>query len=178
MNAARLPSGSNYYKAELADYYDKLETGFSIETFIKFTALPETGYLGIIDNCEAEGFGSELHRVNDTTGTVKYVMYLDGAYAELNAEVSLNKWYHIVMAWDGSVMSIYVDGELVDQYDSDYGYLQFTSVANAQYLAMGACCAATNGGQGFKGSMGICRVYFKGLSLLEVSKLNEAARKK
>ncbi len=178
MNAAQFPGGSNYYRADLADYYDQLEEGFSLEIFAKFTALPESGYWGVIDNCEAGGFGLELHPLSDTTGNLKFSMHLDGAYSEINAEASLDTWYHIVMTWDGSVMSIYVDGKLVEEYDSEYGYLQFTSVTNAQYLAMGACCAAPTGGQGFKGSMGICRVYFKGLNLSEVSKLNTAARKR
>ena len=175
---AQFPGGSNYYRADLADYYDQLEEAFSIEIFTKFTALPESGYWGVVDNCEAGGFGSELHRVNDTTGKLKFLMHLDGAYSELSAEVSLNKWYHIVMAWDGSIVSMYIDGELVDEYDSEYGYLQFTSVTSAQYLAIGACCAAPTGGQGFKGSMGICKVYFEGLSLSQVSELNEVAREK
>lgn len=175
-NVAVFKGGSNYFRTDLADYYDEIAKGFAIETYVKFTALPDTGYLGLIDNCEAGGFGSELHKVDSETGNLKFLMHLDGAYNELNVNVSINKWYHIVMTWDETIMSLYLDGELVDEYDSEYAYFKFTSITDAQYLAIGACCAAPNGGQGFKGNMAICRFYFKGLNVSEVAKLNELAR--
>lgn len=173
---AKFPGGANYYRAELAEYYDRLEEGFSIETYVKFTSFPTSSYWGVIDNCEAGGFGSELHQGSGGKGLLKFLLHLDGAYEELETEVELDKWYHIVMAWDGSVMALYADGELVDRYDSEYAYLKFTQIIDAQYLAIGACCSAQNGGQGFQGEMALCRVYYKGLNISEVAKLNQLAK--
>lgn len=176
VNVANFPGGRNYYRAELSEYYDSIEVGFSIELFVKIMAVPDSGYWGIIDNCENGGFGMELHKTDVQTGRIKFIMHLDGAYNELNADISINKWYHIVMTWDESIMALYVDGELVDEFDSEYAYFKVTQQIGAQYLAIGALCSDPTGGQGYKGSMAVCRMYFKALSKSDVAKLNQLVR--
>ena len=174
---AKFSGGSNYYSADLVEYYDRLEEGFSLETYVKFTELPtNVSYWGIIDNCELGGFGIYIYNNGPYKGEFKYFLHLDGAYEELSMDVEVNRWYHIVTTWDGSVMAMYFDGELVGSIDSDFAYIKFPQIIEAQYLAIGACCGVPVGGIGFVGEMAVCRMYFKALNLSEAYKLNEIVR--
>lgn len=160
LNVATLTGGTCMYNASLTDYYGDLETAFTLEMYIKIDQFPSGSagepYHGVVDNLEAGGFGFDIY----PDGTLKFALRLDGAYAYTETKIQSGNWYHIIAVWDGSVVSLYVNGALVTSYDSSYAYIGFPSDESAHYLAIGGCCAAgSHGGLGFKGSIGVCNLY-------------------
>ena len=168
LNTVKLSGGTCLYNAEIGDYYGDMEDDFTLEVYFKVDALPGTSYAGIAENCEAGGFGLYVY----ADGKMEYDLMLDGKYQVTVApsKVTLGKWYHCVCVWDETLISMYVDGVLVDTYDSDFAYVKFPADATAQYLAIGGCCTAGNhGGGGFVGSIGVCNLYTTALSADDVA---------
>lgn len=172
MNIVTLGGGGNIYNASLEDYYNDMRTGFTLEYYFMATSLPATSYYGIVDNCEAGGFGAELHNAGNGNGIVRWNIHLDGAYYLFDYEIELNKWYHFVHTWDENYACTYVNGELVDDYESDWAFIAFTNIATAKYLAIGGCCSGNvPGGQGMIGSIGICNMYSDAITAAQVAML-------
>ena len=75
-----------------------------------------------------------------------------------------------MFGWDSDVLCLYIDGQLVAEYETDYGRMGFPPNATAQYLAIGGCCSAgSNGGQAIVGSIGVCNLYLGGMDADQVA---------
>ncbi len=164
--ASRMPGGAYFYMASIEDYYDALAEGFSLELYFNLTSAPSSGYWGLVDNCEAGGMGMEIHPGTSSSNcTLKWNMFLDTAYDIREFEVELNTWNHVIVTWDGSVVKCYLNGKLVDEYDSNGAELKFPPDVTAHHLAIGACCAAGNtGGNGMVGYLSICNLFTASMS--------------
>lgn len=168
LNVATLTGGACLYNAQIGDYYGDMEDDFTLEVYFKVDSLPGASYAGIAENCENGGFGLYVY----SDGKIEYDLMLDGSYAVTVApsKATLGKWYHCVCVWDGTMISMYLDGVLVDEYESDFAYVKFPPDATAQYLAIGGCCSAgSTGGGGFAGSIGVCNLYTAALNAQQVA---------
>lgn len=159
LNVAQLTGGSCVYNAQIGDYYGDMENGFLLEIYFKVDSLPSGDpYWGIAENCEGGGFGIYVMQ----NGKIHAEIQIDGKYqiVEDTKTVELGRWYHVVFGWDTDVVSLYVDGQLVSEYKTDFGVIGFPMNQTAQYLAIGGCCSAgSSGGQGMVGSIGMCNMY-------------------
>ena len=164
----QLTGGTCLYNAQIGDYYGDMEDGFMVEMYFKIDSLPSKDpYWGIADNCEAGGFG--LYVVD---GKIRFDIHIDGAYQKLSdtKAIETNRWYHVRFGWDSDVLCLYIDGQLVAEYETDYGRMGFPPNATAQYLAIGGCCSAgSNGGQAIVGSIGVCNLYLGGMDADQVA---------
>ena len=160
---SNLKDGTDFYMASLVDLYDYMAEAFTLEFCFKFTEAPAAPYCGVIDNCEAGGFGFELHpdpNGSTSTAILKWNLMIDGEYILQDITVNIDTWYHVVVSWDGCYSNIYINGELADSYDTMYGFIGFTEIDTAKHLAIGACCSQNNsGGAGFVGSISLCNLY-------------------
>lgn len=160
---SNLNGGSDFYMASLVDFYDYMQDAFTLEFRFKFTEAPASPYCGVVDNCEAGGFGFELHpdpNGSASSAILKWNLYIDGAYILQDIAVNIDTWYHVIVSWDGCFSNIYINGELADSYDTMYGFIGFTSIETAKHLAIGACCSQDNsGGAGFVGAISLCNLY-------------------
>ena len=170
LNVVTFPSTDSVYDVQIGDYYSDMEDAFSMEVYFKLDAIPTKLYQGIVENCEAGGFG--LYVFDDAS--IKFYLNLDGEYAIVTApeKAQIGQWYHCVCVWDGNLVQIYMDGQLVDEYESNYAFVTFPSVDTAWYLSIAGCCSAGNHGDlGMCGSVGICNLYTKSLSADQVASL-------
>lgn len=168
LNVATLSGNTCLYNAVIGDYYGDMEDDFTLEVYFKVDALPTSSYAGIAENCENGGFGLYVY----SDGKLEYDLMLDSAYEVTTApsKVTLGQWYHCVCVWDGTLITMYLDGVKVDEFDSDYGFVAFPEDFTAQYLAIGGCCSANNhGGGGFVGSIGVCNLYSVALTEAQVA---------
>lgn len=170
LNVVTFPSTDSVYDVQIGDYYSDLEEAFSLEVYFKLDAIPSSLYQGIAENCEAGGFGLYLF----PDASIKFYLNLDGEYAIVEApeKAQIGKWYHCVCVWDGNNVQIYMDGQLVDEYESGYGFVTFPSVDTAWYLSIAGCCTAgIHGASGICGSVGICNLYTASLSADQVASI-------
>jgi hypothetical protein len=89
---------------------------FSVEFWMKMTG--QTAWGGIIDHGAYDSAG-DRHNWQFLTydGQWKIIFGItknvDGDWSELTADVTQNKWHHVAGLYDGSTMSLYLDGVLV-----------------------------------------------------------------
>ena len=170
LNVVTFPTTSSVYDVQIGDYYTDLEESFTMEVYFKLDAIPPTLYQGIVENCEAGGFG--LYVFDDAS--IKFYLNLDGEYAIVTApeKAQIGRWYHCVCVWDGNLVQIYMDGQLVDEYESGYGFVTFPSADTAWYLSIAGCCTAgIHGNAGVCGSIGICNLYTTALTADQITSL-------
>ena len=168
LNVVTFPSKNSVYDVQIGDYYGDMSEAFTLEVYFKLDAIPVSGYEGIVENCEAGGLG--LYVFNDAS--IKFYLSLDGAYAILTApeKAQVGQWYHCVCVWDGDILQMYMDGQLVDEYVSNFAYVTFPSADTAWYLSLAGCCSAgSHGAAGIRGSMGVCNLYTTPLTAEQVS---------
>lgn len=167
LNVVTFPSADSVYDVQIGDYYGDMGSAFTLEVYFKLDAIPASGYQGIVENCEAGGLG--LYVFDDAS--IKFYLSLDGQYAIVTApeKAQVGQWYHCVCVWDGDIVQLYMDGQLVDEYTSDFAYVTFPSVDTAWYLSLAGCCSAgSHGAAGISGSMGICNLYTTPLTANQV----------
>lgn len=170
LNVVTFPSKNSVYDVQIGDYYGDMGEAFSLEVYFKLDAIPADGYEGIAENCEAGGFG--LYVFSDAS--IKFYLNLEGSYAILTApeKAQVGQWYHCVCVWDGDLLQMHMDGQLVDEYVSNCAYVTFPSANTAWYLSLAGCCSAGgHGAGGICGSMGICNLYTTPLSADQVSSI-------
>lgn len=163
LNVVNFPNTNSVYDVQIGDYYGEMSQAFTLEVYFKLDAIPTSGYQGILENCEAGGLG--LYVFSDAS--VKFYLSLDGKYAIVTApaKAKVGQWYHCVCVWDGDLVQLYMDGQLVDEYVSDCAFVTFPSADTAWYLSIAGCCSAGgHGGGGICGSVGICNVYTEPLT--------------
>ncbi|QOS69143.1 metallophosphoesterase [Eggerthella guodeyinii] len=96
-----------------ADDYAAIAQAETIEVLFQFTANPPSGYFDLFSS--AQGAGQDLsyyapqlqHYVNTGSG-----------YRCTEATVPLNAWTHVLATYDGTVMSYYLNGELVSTLEN------------------------------------------------------------
>lgn len=171
--ASHMLGGACFYMAPIGDYYDDLTEGFTLELYFKLESAPSSGYWAVADNCEDGGIGLEIHP--GTAGKdciLKWNTYLDSQYDLREIKANLNEWNYFVATWDGNYVKCYLNGELVDEYESFWAELKFTSIETAQHLAIGACCSQNNsGGNGMVGYLSVCNLYSKPMNEATVKAL-------
>lgn len=175
-NVAVMPGSSGFYMAPLADYYDAMTEAFTVETCFNLTETPTSGYWAIVDNQENGGIGLEIHPGSTAEkALLKWFTHLDGKYETIEFEVDLNTWCHVVVTWDSQYVTVYLNGEEVDQYDSMWAFLKFTDIETAQHLAIGACCSQNNsGGNGMKGQLATCNLYLATMEAEDVAAIYQS----
>lgn len=173
--ASTMPGGSSFYIVNgLSNYYDVLGEAFTVEYYVNLSSAPaakadcaapdelcKCSYNSIGDCMEAGGFGVEVrHGATANQATLRFDMKLDSEYLTdkgepLEMSVDLNSWYHVVVTWDGSVVSAYLNGELVSEYDSEWAFITWPVNETASHFAIGACMSANySGGQAMVGQLG------------------------
>lgn len=115
------------YQAQMA----KMGTGFTCELTMRMTNLTEgQDYFGSMD---AGGFGFEY---NTETGKLEYWIHTEGTYQTVELDVEANKVMHIVVTYNGSVLTAYLNGAKVAEKTVG-GNFKLPQSEGAQYLCIG-----------------------------------------
>ncbi len=144
-----------------------LGNAVSASCWVYYTARPST-------NDWMFSFGTSSGTANTSLGLLTYNTYITvcigGLYANWTYTLETGKWYHFCVTWNGSVATLYKDGEPV-----------FTSTAlndgtktSTTYFCLGGNCSSTpTVGTRMKGMLNDVRVYDNCLSAKEVKELSK-----
>jgi len=110
-----------------------MKDSMSFEAYFKIDAVPEGRHFSIISAQQSAGFGIDAY----SEGQMCKFHFHDGsAYRSLGFKYEVGRYYHLVAVYDGSVYTLYVDGEKIGSETLGV-LLHFPSVA-AQTVFMGA----------------------------------------
>ncbi|RIJ67039.1 DUF5011 domain-containing protein [Nakamurella silvestris] len=123
------------------DPWAKLATGFSIECVFRIdAAMPVSGEKDLCSDKESGGFSIYLNGAN--LGTMAYI---GGAYKSVVTPVDGGRWYHALSVWDGSTLTLYLNGTAVASTAAT-GVLK-APVATSLRFVVGGDAAPTGVGQ-------------------------------
>ena len=189
---SNLTGGSNAcYVFSLADLYNTLTQSLTVEYYVNITGkVTETAtikYYSLGDSFEGGGFGCEVYNnykldTSKTAGADEVVLqascHIDGAYKITEVPVKMNKWNHIVMNWDGSRIGIYLNGELFNEFETDWANLTYPANPAAHHFTIGGCCSAKSGnsygGATFQGQIAGFNLYTQAMQEHEVAAAYQA----
>lgn len=135
-----------------------------------------------IYNGETSGFRAIIFGDYNTTGSINFNIELNGNqtnngirfywagspdWAASNSIITPNQWSHLVITYDGSKISIYVNGILKDTRNGTLGEKNKTS----GYFYLGR--DSRTGATAFSGRMNDVRIYDHALSLKEVKEISK-----
>ncbi len=90
------------------DPWSKLGSGFTIECVFRVdAAVPVSGEKDLCSNKEAGGYSIYINGGN--LGTMAQI---GGSYKSVLTPVDGDRWYHALSVWDGSTLSLYLNGAL------------------------------------------------------------------
>lgn len=119
-------------------YYQALRDGFSMEAVVT-TGADIISTQGYISNKDAGGFNLEC-----SNGTLAFYLHNGESYSTIRAAVSPNTTYHVVCVYDGNMICLYLNGELVAS-ESFGSYVLFPEDPENWYLSLGSDAGDENG---------------------------------
>jgi hypothetical protein len=158
--------------------------GFAVEVMFKVNSVNfSSSYVGVVDHEEAGGWGMNLYKSSEAN---KAVLKAEFAYAstwnEIAYTVNVGEWYHMVMVYDGSTVSLYVNGELI-KTDTLSGAYRAPNFGNNNYICIGACAqqwrgdggGAATGKSGFIGDIADVNIYESPVTAQQVAEMYQKA---
>lgn len=132
-------SGGNLKVPGIKDWYNTLGQGFTMEMDV--TVGQKTAFNSLISNMHAGGFGFDIEG-----DSLAFEVYCGGSYVPVAVRVKPGDRLHLVATYDGSVLTLYVNGELTDQ--KKVGKISsFATDNGAKYLCIGADSDASGQGE-------------------------------
>ncbi len=144
-------------------------TQISLETWVYPTSF--TSYRGIISRIGGTSpFGGWMLNVNSDSGNkFDFSVNVSGTWrtwvtsgGTFSTPLTINTWYHLVGIYNGSVIALYLNGALINQ---------FSAVGTIQYAgSLSNLLIGQNGGGAsyFPGRIAVAKVYNRALSSSEV----------
>lgn len=124
----------------IRDHYETLRNGFTMELDVTLNQIG--AYCNMMSNMHAGGFGFELN----PDGTLVFSLHCNGQYEQVGFAASADVRYHLVAAYDGNVLTLYVNGKNVAS--KTVGEISsFATDPGAQYLCIGADADASGTGE-------------------------------
>lgn len=135
MNVVSLDGAAkNYLRFECMSLSETLVDGFTLEAVVRLDEAP-TADAGVVSGTQSGGYGIWAYKngtmsftINDNTTAhkIKICDYVVGTY------------YHIVASFDGSVCTVYLNGEAVGSATLDENGLKLPATEKYRNLAVGA----------------------------------------
>lgn len=189
-NGVNLPEGEgSYYRIDYegnTEFQDKLASGHSFETLVKFDVDYSAGDLDyetkFFSTHQSGGTGFMIARKNAASGPNGLTFLPNVATTEgggsrwiwANSQVKPDgeKWYHLVGVWDKDAGKayIYVNGELKGEEDA-IGFYRPAVLSAGLWIAIGGDPGNNVLQNPFAGSLTIARIYDKALTAAEAEYL-------
>ncbi|WP_300683635.1 LamG-like jellyroll fold domain-containing protein [Nocardioides sp.] len=118
--------------ADFAGQWSKLGSAFTVECVFRVDqALPVTGEKDLCSDKEAGGLSIYVNGA--TLGTMAYI---GGGYKTVTTPIDGERWYHALSVWDGSTLSLYLNGVLASSTAAT-GALTVPPNATARHFVIG-----------------------------------------
>lgn len=151
-----------------APFNFNLGNAVSASCWVYYTARPST-------NDWMFSFGTSSGTDNTSLGLLTYntymVMCIGGLYTNWTYTLETGKWYHFCVTWDGSIATLYKDGEpVLTSTDLNNG----TKTSTTYFCLGGNCSSTPTTTTRMKGMLNDVRVYDHCLSPQEVREISQA----
>lgn len=151
-----------------APFNFNLGNAVSASCWVYYTARPST-------NDWMFSFGTSSGTANTSLGLLTYntymVMCIGGLYTNWTYTLETGKWYHFCVTWDGSIATLYKDGEpVLTSTDLNNG----TKTSTTYFCLGGNCSSTPTTTTRMKGMLNDVRVYDHCLSPQEVREISQA----
>lgn len=90
--------------------YAQLADSFSVECSVKFDGELPAKEVTFCGNKQGGGFA-----LTAKNSKLDFMLHVDGSYKRVSTSLRTDQWYHVVGAFDGKSIKLYVDGELVSE---------------------------------------------------------------
>lgn len=151
--------GSSYVNYKITDsQLATMTNSFTLEAIFKMNTIANQA---IIENCQSSGIGFE----STSSGLVELWARIGGSYQKVGVQLEANKYYDLVATYDGSTLSLYLDGKLV-KTKSVTGTVNYTS--GVAMCLGGDPDTAGNANINLNGSIALARVMDKAISAADV----------
>ncbi|MCL2122081.1 MAG: CehA/McbA family metallohydrolase [Clostridiales bacterium] len=138
---------------------------------------PVTGsWMGLFGGMQSAGIGFDLYAGNATHAQLDVSAYINGAYRDPRSGnvIPFGEWVHAVATYDGAVVRLYINGELVSSVA--YAGAITTPSSGAQWFVIGGDTTGSNGVEApLDGAIGLARVYSTVLSPGQIKILADLA---
>ncbi|MFD1178238.1 LamG-like jellyroll fold domain-containing protein [Paenibacillus puldeungensis] len=139
---------------------DKMTKQFTLETVFKMN---KTADMGILMNTESGGIGFE----STDTGFMEIWAHIDGSYKKVGVQLEKDKYYHLAATYDGSAVSLYLNGELAESVAASGDVYQ----PDMNFAIGGDPGSGDSASAVLDGRVSIARLYSKALSADDIKKL-------
>jgi len=169
-NVATLDGASGYAFHEMFQHYERIQDGFTLETYIYVPSRPSEA-LNIISNMESGGFGYQY----TSAGEIQLLCHGASGYDRASAVLPTGKWVHVVGVYTGTRIRLYFNGELVNEVTASKTTWKLPA-NGANYLCIGGDSTTyfPNGSSFMTGKMAIANLYSDALTSAEVAALYAA----
>lgn len=133
---------------------------FTLETVFKMN---KTADMGILMNTESGGIGFE----STDSGLMEIWASIDGSYKKVGVQLEEDKYYHLAATYDGSTISLYLNGELADSVAASGDVYQ----PDMDFAIGGDPGSGDSASFVLDGRVSIARLYNKALSAEDIKKL-------
>lgn len=156
-------NGYSAYLFGMNNFYDDIESSFTLEVLFNADYKPSSGYQDIFSNQQAGGFGFEYN----SKGEVEFIICVYGSYVNVSVPITTDTWTHLIGTYDGQTLKLYMNGNLVGS-KSVAGKLTIPSTG-AQNLVIGGDSTSNNSANNFfDGKIAIANLYSKVLTATQV----------
>ncbi len=141
MNALAFTGAGHYKVPDYKENYTTMESGFTMEAYFK-TGDEISTFQSLVSNMHAGGFGIDIEN-----GEVQFSLRSsNGRYIGVKAPIEKNRTYHVVGVFDGSKVTIYLDGAEIASKPFE-GQMTHPTAAGACYLCLGADSSGDGNGE-------------------------------
>lgn len=151
--------GSSYANYQVSDaQLSTITSQFTLEAVFKMDTIKNQA---IVENCQSSGIGFE----STSSGTVELWAYIGGSYQRLGVQLQAGTYYHLAATYDGSTISLYLNGQLVNTMRAS-GTVSYTS--GVAMCLGGDPDTSGNASLLFDGNIALVRIVNKAISAADV----------
>ncbi|MGN7765285.1 LamG-like jellyroll fold domain-containing protein [Paenibacillus sp. 22594] len=141
---------------------DKVAKKFTLETVFKMNKIAD---MGVLMNTEGGGIGFE----SNDSGLMEIWAHIGGSYKRVGVQLEKDKYYHLAATYDGSAVSLYLNGELAGSVAASGDVYQ----PDMNFAVGGDPGAGDSASVVLDGKVSIARLYNDALSAEDIKKLYE-----
>ena len=159
-----------------ASDWTAVNKNITMETMFRLDNPVAESWMGLFGGMQSAGIGFDLYAGNATHAKLDISAHIGGAYRApiTGNEIKFGEWYHAVATYEGSMVKLYVNGELVDSVA--YAGTITTPGSGAQWFCIGGDTTGSNTIEApIDGAIALARVWSRALTAEQIKVLAELA---
>ncbi|MBE6594693.1 MAG: hypothetical protein E7644_02720 [Ruminococcaceae bacterium] len=165
-NVATMNGDGAFVYGDLANWYDLIKTGFTLETYVYFEEKPTGSYFDVVSAQQGGGFGFEYKSTNNE---MQFLCHTGSSYERVGVTMTNGQWVHLAATFDGTFLKIYLNGVEKKSLTTTNHEMVLSGSLDAQYLVIGGDTVTGNIADNYmKGKIAGVELYAGALSATEI----------